>query len=114
MRIEFFVHGRLWRQDIASIAQSEMVNQGDELYLGAVRVQCEFSFSRPKSAQNKIMHKTTRPDCDNLIRAVLDGLKEIVYYDDAQVVSIVASKVFAEPEGAWIVVESLDTSAAMC
>lgn len=39
--------------------------------------------------------KTTRPDCDNCIKAIADSLNGIAYKDDAQVVSVVAAKFHA-------------------
>jgi Holliday junction resolvase RusA-like endonuclease len=53
-----------------------------------------------------------RPDVDKLARAVLDGLTEGgVLEDDGQVVSLVATKIWAHgdmPEGALIMVEACD------
>ena len=131
MRVEFFVHGRPqpqgstkafmpkgvrfpvvtsdnaklkpWRQQVAGMAAT--IAQG--ITLDAVRVQCEFSFLRPKSTSMKVLHKTTKPDLDKLVRAVLDSLTGIVFRDDSQVIAVIATKAFAEREGAWICIESV-------
>jgi len=59
-------------------------------------VEAHFLFSRPKSLPKKIRLDTKRPDLDKLVRAVLDGLANILIPDDAQVISIVASKRYVE------------------
>lgn len=55
----------------------------------------------PKSWSQKKKHQAqagairpSRPDIDNLVKAVLDGCNKIVYNDDAQVYSIWAKKVY--------------------
>jgi Holliday junction resolvase RusA-like endonuclease len=73
-------------------------------------VEAHFLFSRPKSLPKKIRMDTKRPDLDKLIRAVLDGLADILIPDDAQVVSISASKRYAaegEMPGARIMVRKV-------
>lgn len=56
------------------------------------------SWSQKKRAQaigGEITH-TSKPDLDNLIKAVKDGLNGIVWADDAQVVRVVAEKKYSE------------------
>lgn len=49
-------------------------------------------------------HKTktgwhvSRPDVDNIVKAILDGLNGIVYADDTQVAELVASKKYDDSE----------------
>lgn len=49
---------------------------------------------RREIENGKIQHNK-KPDIDNLTKAVLDALNGIAYEDDAQIVSIVASKKYA-------------------
>ncbi len=57
-------------------------------------------FPIPKSASKKLQEKmlsgavrpTKKPDCDNIIKAVLDALNGVAYYDDSQVVKICIRK----------------------
>jgi Holliday junction resolvase RusA-like endonuclease len=44
------------------------------------------------------------PDLDKLVRAILDSLTGVVWRDDAQVVDIVARKVYAETPGVDIAI----------
>ena len=59
-----------------------------------MQIHCDFYFARPKSLNKSILQKTTRPDVDKLIRAVLDALTGIVYADDSQVTAVSAAKLF--------------------
>ena len=64
----------------------------------------------PKSKPRPATPKTTRPDADNVAKAVADALNGTVYRDDAQVVALVAEKWHAatgEPARTEVVVEEL-------
>jgi hypothetical protein len=55
---------------------------------------------KPKTVTRNEPH--IRPDIDKLVRAVLDGLTDVVYRDDEQVTSLTAVKQYGEQEGVWI------------
>ncbi len=66
---------------------------------GSVGVSIAFTFVRPKSHYNAkgvlragVATHPGKPDIDKLCRAVLDSLTGIIYADDSQVVSLVATK----------------------
>ena len=69
---------------------------------GPVSMEIVFHFARPKSHFGKVLkasapdHHVKRPDVDNLIKTVLDGMNGIAWIDDAQVVYVKASKVWTE------------------
>lgn len=70
------------------LAASQIV-AGDP-YSGALRVDAEFVFPRPtnmvwKTKPMPRVRKTTKPDVDNLKKAVLDALNGVVWCDDSQV-----------------------------
>ena len=83
-----------------------------EPLVGPVWLRLTFVFPLPKSALAKdkrkvaaggFVRKATRPDLDNLGKAILDAANGIVYLDDAQVVRWSASKWYgASP---WIGVD---------
>lgn len=47
-----------------------------------------------RAKSNKRQHATTKPDIDNIIKAVLDGLNGVAFKDDKQVTSIKATKFY--------------------
>ena len=65
---------------------------------GPVRLAATFWFERPKSHYGKTLkpsapiEHTQRPDVDNLIKTVLDGLNGIAWADDAQVIEVSGRK----------------------
>ena len=54
-------------------------------------------------------YKTTKPDTDNLQKALKDQMTRLGYWkDDAQVCSEIVEKFWADPCGVYIVVEELE------
>ena len=70
----------------------------------ALKVILEFGMPIPKSFSKKkrqaivdgTLHHTKTPDCDNIIKGVLDSLNGIFFEDDKQIVSISAKKYYAD------------------
>jgi Holliday junction resolvase RusA-like endonuclease len=91
----------VWRADIARNAELS----GYKPVQGAVKVEIDFIFNRPKSVTREF--PTVAPDLDKLTRAVLDGLTGVAYVDDAQVILIQAVKTYGINTGAWIGVEQV-------
>lgn len=68
-----------------------------------LRVSITFYMPIPKSASKKakidmqadIKKHTCKPDLDNLTKAVLDGLNEVAWYDDAQIVQLEVQKKYS-------------------
>ena len=63
----------------------------------------EIPKSTSKKRRNEILDKdirpTVKPDCDNIIKAVLDALNGIAYKDDKQVVDVSCQKYYTEATG---------------
>jgi len=87
---------------IAVAAQRAM--QGRELITGPVLVELKIavgiaqSWSKKKTAQalaGQVM-PTKKPDADNVLKAICDGINGIVFRDDVQVVNVSMSKRFAD------------------
>lgn len=103
-----------WRFAVSQAA----LETGWELTADAVYVGITFLFHRPKSHYNSkgllkpnaLMVKTTKPDIDKLCRSTLDGITGILIKDDSQVVSLMATKQYAnegEHIGAIITINPL-------
>lgn len=63
-----------------------------------VEVSVTWFIAKPKSKPKRVLHMTTKPDTDKLLRSVLDSLTGVGYEDDAQVVRVTAVKLYGSPE----------------
>jgi Holliday junction resolvase RusA-like endonuclease len=77
------------------------VNAGGEVLEGPVSIKIVCWFERPKSHSKKRRQepepKTTKPDSDNLGKAILDALNGIAYNDDGQVYRLTVEKWYLGP-----------------
>lgn len=69
------------------------------------------SYSKKKQAERNDgdIRPTTKPDCDNIIKIVLDALNGVAYYDDKQVVCVSCNKFYAETGYLEIEINELKT-----
>ena len=63
---------------------------------GPVEMGIIFHFNRPKSLPQKVEYKISKPDLDNLAKAIMDGLEGIAYLRDAQIFHLECGKQFSE------------------
>ena len=70
-----------------------------------VGIPTSFSKQKRKDAIEGILKPTKKPDADNVLKCFLDGMNEIVYLDDKQVVNIHLTKVYAETPAVEIMVK---------
>ena len=73
---------------------------------GPLAIEAVFTFLRPKSAPKSRTMPEVKPDIDNLVKLLLDALNGVVWRDDAQVVQLVARKVYGETEQTRLVVST--------
>lgn len=97
-----------WRASVAAAAAEAM--PGGPRSDPAI-VELQFAFARPRGHFGKRglrpsapTYKATKPDVDKLARAVLDAITGVVIRDDAQVVQLTASKLFADDGAAGVTV----------
>ena len=104
-----------WRGVVSVFAYNAMQRDEIEMTDGAVGVSLVFQFERPKNhfRTGKYSHEMKpsapprhlkTPDIDKLIRAVLDSLTGVLYHDDSQVDSIIATKGWGPRAGVDIIV----------
>lgn len=55
-----------------------------------------FNKAKQGEALEGQIRPTTKPDCDNIIKVVLDALNGVAYYDDKQVVCVSCNKYYGE------------------
>ena len=81
---------KLYEQGVKTLAQVAMF--GKEMFDGPVKVTIKAYFKHSKKTGWHI----SRPDLDNVIKAILDGLNGVVFHDDSAVCQIVATKEYGE------------------
>lgn len=90
-------------ENLVAMAGAEAM-QGRPLIAGAVHATMEVRVAVPKSWSKKKtaaalagdVLPTTKPDLDNVIKAIMDALNGIVWQDDKQVVQLAVRKRYAE------------------
>ena len=59
-------------------------------------VPASYSKKRTEACLSGQEKHTKKPDLDNVVKAVLDGMSDIVFLSDSQITSIHATKVYGE------------------
>lgn len=99
---------------IAMAAQQAM--QGRELIAGPVLLEMKIfvavaqSWSKKKTTEalQGLVMPTKKPDADNVLKAICDGINGIVFRDDVQVVNVSLSKRFSETPGVSVRIVPLE------
>lgn len=73
---------------------------------GPLNLQVTFVYRRPKKPKYSVPQ--VRPDIDNLIKQIQDALQGVWYEDDAQIVSVCASKEYGQQHATEVTVTCLD------
>ena len=68
------------------------------------RIPIPQSYSKKKKAELEWTPHNKKPDLDNLVKAVLDALNGVAFEDDSLISYIIASKVYAEEPGVYIMI----------
>ena len=84
---------------------------------GAISLHAEFILPVPSSwplwkqdaAIDGFVRPTSKPDADNLVKAVKDACNSIVWKDDAQVVVETVTKVYGERPRVYVMISELKT-----
>src|SRR3990167_9467436 len=87
-----------WRDLVAGEGSRALQAQGfpaGAVIPGALHLTVQFFLPRPKALGSRTLAHVTRPDLDKLTRAIGDALSGVVYQDDAQVITLAASKQYA-------------------
>lgn len=93
-----------------------MVKTSQEAFAGPVSVSVACKYPINKGASKRKLgaflageeRPTKKPDLDNVLKAVLDGINGVAFADDAQVVSIVSDKYYGIEPGVHVTIEALD------
>lgn len=101
-----------YRELVRETAKIRM--EGRERLAGPVGVMIEFELQSPpswtkkktKAAYDGVWH-TSKPDIDNMIKAILDGINGICIDDDSQVAMLTAFKRYGDNPGASVTIIDL-------
>lgn len=82
-----------------------------------LRVAIDAYYPIPKSASKKkqaamlagTLRPTKKPDCDNVVKVVLDSLNAIAYHDDVQVVDVGLRKWYSNEPRVVVAIEEITT-----
>jgi len=76
---------------------------------GELIAELTFVFDIPKSKQKQAREgarPTTKPDLDNLAKAVLDALNGLAYHDDSQIVELYVRKIYGDAKAVVVIKEN--------
>jgi len=88
-----------WRKKIADRMRHEM---GTCSPFSGVGLHVVMEFYLPQPASNKKAIPISRPDLDNLVKAVLDAGNGVIWRDDSQVTTLETSKRWHDKPGVWL------------
>lgn len=99
---------RAYEQSVSAAAHRAML--GKPLFSGPVSLMITAFFEPPKSwpkwkreaALLGDIKPTGKPDLDNILKAIKDGLNGEVWKDDSQVVSVGGTKTYSEEAGVYV------------
>lgn len=106
-----------YEKTVATYAKAAMIAQQFEKVekLAAVMLQIRAAFSVPQSWTKKkraaalsgAYPHITKPDADNLAKAILDALNGVIYADDSQVTVCHVEKVYEDAPGVTVRVSTV-------
>ena len=73
-------------------------------------ISVSWSLKKQRAAAVGEIRPTKKPDLDNILKAIKDGMNGVAWRDDAQVVQVVASKAYGQP-GVCVTVQEADPHA---
>ena len=97
---------------VAATASNAMRAEAGPLFTGPLEAVLEMRFPVPASWSKAKRARalagaewhTSKPDADNVAKAILDACNGVVFRDDAQVVMLIATKAFSEEPGVRVVI----------
>ena len=90
---------------------------GGMMLKNAIQADITVSVSIPKSVSKKKywemdagrLFPTKKPDCDNIIKSILDALNGVAYDDDKQVVKVSCVKKYGNKDGVLVELSELES-----
>jgi len=93
---------------LQAMGSSEPLKTALEVFIYVkLPVPQSYSKKRTEACLSGLERPCKKPDLDNIIKAMMDGMNEIVYDDDVQVISIQATKRYAINAGVDILIKEI-------
>lgn len=90
----------------AQHAPEKLITEDIKLTIDVYRkIPKSFSKKRHQMALNGEIRPTTKPDIDNLVKGIKDGLSKVLWHDDNQIIELVARKWYSDNPRAEVTVE---------
>lgn len=96
----------LWKCEQYGISEKPIAIEIKAFYL----VPKSWSKKKQEAVRSREIKPTVKPDIDNIVKIVLDGLNGVAFTDDKQVIEIQAQKCYVfeeEQEGVFVDVKEL-------
>ena len=91
-----------WRAAIREEMERCVSQSEQEFPIRGVSLHVMMSFYLRKPKSNRKTLPISRPDLDNLAKAVLDAGNGVIWRDDSQVTTVVMSKRWHDKPGVWL------------
>ncbi len=75
--------------------------------IATMPIPASWSAKKRQQAVNGALHPTTKPDIDNIVKAIGDGCNAVVWDDDKQIVKVLGVKRYGSTPGLWVSVEQV-------
>ena len=80
-----------------------------ERAIGALRMDITVRIKPPKSKGDDADYSTSKPDCDNVLKLVMDALNGLAYKDDSQIAIAHVKKLSCPKEGILVEIERINS-----
>lgn len=97
---------KAWHQHVGEEALKELrsiVIPGDDDFVLPIKdcrllMKLRITAVKPPSYSKRVVHNTTKPDLDNYVKGILDGLQQSnIFDDDSRITDLVSMKRYPEP-----------------
>lgn len=75
-------------------------------------IPASWSKKKQEMARAGVVRPTKKPDIDNVVKGICDGMNGVAFVDDSQIVTLTARKTYGDTPGVQVLVQILEGSAA--
>ncbi|PZX07590.1 endodeoxyribonuclease RusA [Psychrobacillus insolitus] len=98
--------GIRWLDHVNAEKHSALIESEVRLFLDIYRpIPKSISKNKREDVISGVLRPTKKPDLDNLVKGIKDGLSKVIWHDDAQIVEMNVRKFYSENPRAVVKVE---------